>query len=104
MASSLELNPSFDHDVNQHRYRASDFVGGWSVRPIVSTPDGTFDHDDGIEMFQLGREGVLRSKKQCLGGCPANIIIQVCTVLTSSSAILHHHHWSVLVGMSGRMC
>lgn len=87
VASSLELNPSFDHDVNQHRYRASDFVGGWSVRPIVSTPDGTFDHDDGIEMFQLGREGVLRPKKQCLGGCPANIIIQVFEIVKSQMTL-----------------
>lgn len=77
VATTLELNPSFDHDVNQHRYRGSDFVGGWSVRPIVSSPDGTFDHDDGIEMFQLARESVLRPKKQFIGGFPATMIVQV---------------------------
>ncbi|GMH32517.1 hypothetical protein BSKO_00351 [Bryopsis sp. KO-2023] len=76
IGSNLELNPSFDHEVNQHRYRESQFVGGWSVRPIVSAPDGTFDHDDGIEMFQIAREAVLRPKKQCLGGFPGSMIVQ----------------------------
>eukprot|EP00210_Caulerpa_lentillifera_P001917 g1844.t1 len=36
VGASMELNPSFDHETNQHRYNATDFVGGWSVRPIVS--------------------------------------------------------------------
>lgn len=73
----MELNPSFDHEVNQHRYNATDFVNGWSVRPIISAPDNTFDHDDGIEMFQIARDGVIRKPGSVLGGFPASIIVQV---------------------------
>lgn len=81
VGQKIDLNPSFDHEVNQHRYNATDFVGGWSVRPIISTPDATYDHDEGIEMFQVAREGVVRPKGQHIGGLPASMIIQVNSLL-----------------------
>ncbi|CAD7697303.1 unnamed protein product [Ostreobium quekettii] len=76
VGQKMDLNPSFDHDVNTHRYNATDFVGGWSVRPIISQQDATYDHDEGIEMFQVAREGVVRPKGQHTGGLPGSMIIQ----------------------------
>ncbi|CAD7694803.1 unnamed protein product, partial [Ostreobium quekettii] len=76
VGQKMDLNPSFDHDVNSHRYNATDFVGGWSVRPIISQQDATYDHDEGIEMFQVAREGVVRPKGQHIGGFPSSMIIQ----------------------------
>jgi len=73
----MELNPTFDHDVNQHRYNATDFVYGWSVRPIMSAQDNVYEHDDGVEMFQIARDGVLRRRGRCVDGVPFSMIVQV---------------------------
>ena len=73
----MELHPSFDHDVNQHRYSATDFIYGWSIRPIMSQQDNVFEHDDGVEMFQVARDGVLRRPGKCVDGFPASMVVQV---------------------------
>jgi len=76
VGANMELSPSFDHEVNQHRYNATDFVYGWSVRPIMSSQDNIYEHDDGIEMFQVARDGVVRKPGKCVDGLPASMIVQ----------------------------
>ena len=77
VGANMELHPSFDHEVNQHRYSATDFIYGWSIRPIMSQQDNVFEHDDGVEMFQVARDGVLRLPGKCVDGFPASMVVQV---------------------------
>ena len=88
----MELSPSFDHEVNGHRYNATDFVYGWSVRPVMAAQDSIFEHDDGVEMCQVARDGVLRKPGKCVDGLPYAMIVQVSLPLSLFIRILSIDH------------
>ncbi|CAL5224470.1 g7162 [Coccomyxa viridis] len=69
------LPPTFDADINSHRYRFLEAPGGWLARPFVE-PTG-LDHDDGIDGLSTERGIVLRRKGQHIGGIPVFAVAQM---------------------------
>lgn len=75
LAPEPALGPSFDPEVNNHRYRVLESPKALLTRPVIG--EGGVDHEDGIDSVQVEKSAILRKRTQFLGGVPTLSWVQV---------------------------
>ncbi|RMZ53637.1 hypothetical protein APUTEX25_003171, partial [Auxenochlorella protothecoides] len=94
LAPEPALGPSFDPEVNNHRYRVLESPKALLTRPVIG--EGGVDHEDGIDSVQVEKSAILRKRTQFLGGVPTLSWVQVqkdknsLTFQGESDAALYH--------------